>query len=490
MNDKVVRWSEIFEQHLERGQHLVIALKSNQHVSDASNAHFVATVLNVPSSRVLGEIRKGYGVYVESEDGLSGLRGAADPAQNKNGGRASEVREQMSRNYGLASLTKKLLFKSDLVNLIQRGHTPYSVGEAGATGITQSTLKAAFKRRMPGLSGALDAMLARGEKGEKGGAVLIDSADPAEIARVFAEKTGRSIGEAQEDIQASIRIFHDGVRRVGDFIVPETPEFAGNTSGDLAYLNDKPIRLAVGEHFQSHRGYGVVKLAGEADRASARREPPAYTGDRAENFARHVVAVANSADALFEEGGRMILRASRLREALVLDDRGTHWSVISLRPAERDVWGRPVRTGRGLVQSLSRRPASAPYQSPGGDISPTPDRKSLGVQTEHFDLTNPTPGWQEKSPARNVKVTHKRRRKIDPRFSRNGDMQGFFDKQSGLTFLIAPNLTDQTAVGVLLHEVVHGQQNADLDRRATEMLETRNKGKTPELRANQSACPY
>ncbi|MFA7606822.1 MAG: LPD23 domain-containing protein, partial [Rhodocyclaceae bacterium] len=347
---------------------------------------------------------------------------------------------------------------------------------------SRSGLRAAFKRRMPGLSEALDAMLERGEKGQKGGLVLIDSTDPVEIARAFAEKTGRSLADAEAGIRESLRIVRDGVRRVGDFIVPETPEFAGNTSGDLAYLNDKPIRLTVGIHRGSHRGFGIVKLAGESD-ISKRREPPSYTNDRGENFARHVVAVANSANEVYEETGKTIIWAPRMREALVLEDMGDHWSIVSLRPAPKSVWGRPVQTGRGGFQSLSQRSASAPLLSPGAESAPLPGRQSLGVQTERFDLTDPMPGRQAQQARQDVKVTVKKRRKIDVQHSRNGAIQGFYDTQSGLQFLIAPNVSAQTAPGVILHEAVHGRQDAQLDAKAMRLIQGRAKEQNRTLRS-------
>ncbi len=37
----------------------------------------------------------------------------------------------------------------------------------------------------------------------------------------------------------------------------------------------------------------------------------------------------------------------------------------------------------------------------------------------------------------------------------NGDIQGFYDPQSGITFLVGPNLTSETALAVLLHEATH-----------------------------------
>lgn len=52
--------------------------------------------------------------------------------------------------------------------------------------------------------------------------------------------------------------------------------------------------------------------------------------------------------------------------------------------------------------------------------------------------------------------------------------QGFFFGKSGLTFMVGPNLTADTAPAVLLHEMIHGQQKADIDAQALQLIEQRN----------------
>ena len=106
----------------------MIALRPNQHVREARNAHFVATVVNVPTGRIIGEVRKGHGLYVQGKAALPNLREAADFAQKRNGHQASELREQMSRNYGLASVARRLLFESGRVNLVQRDQVRKALG--------------------------------------------------------------------------------------------------------------------------------------------------------------------------------------------------------------------------------------------------------------------------------------------------------------------------------------------------------------------------
>jgi hypothetical protein len=61
------------------------------------------------------------------------------------------------------------------------------------------------------------------------------------------------------------------------------------------------------------------------------------------------------------------------------------------------------------------------------------------------------------------------------------DAAGLYDPQSGLTFLIGPNLSERTAPGVLLHEVVHGQQREKLDAAAQQLIASRN-GAAPAVR--------
>lgn len=71
--------------------------------------------------------------------------------------------------------------------------------------------------------------------------------------------------------------------------MPETPEFEGNMSGDLAYtprsaeasgIEQLPIRLTVGEAREAHRGFGLLHIEDNAKRDSSRAAPE-YTDDRA-----------------------------------------------------------------------------------------------------------------------------------------------------------------------------------------------------------------
>ena len=73
-----------------------------------------------------------------------------------------------------------------------------------ASGITAESLPAAFSQRFPSLSGAIKTMLDRGALGQKGGLVVLDTNDETQIAREFADRTGRTFDE-------TVQMFESGV---------------------------------------------------------------------------------------------------------------------------------------------------------------------------------------------------------------------------------------------------------------------------------------
>lgn len=90
--------------------------------------------------------------------------------------------------------------------------------EAGATaqeppGITAESLPSIFSARFPKLAGAVAQMMARGERGQKGGLVVLDTNDEVEIAREFAERTGRSFDDTVQMFESGdgqyINAFYD-----------------------------------------------------------------------------------------------------------------------------------------------------------------------------------------------------------------------------------------------------------------------------------------
>ncbi|MGH8373325.1 MAG: hypothetical protein ACRETO_11435, partial [Gammaproteobacteria bacterium] len=221
----------------------------------------------------------------------------------------------------------------------------------------------------------------------------------------------------------SRRIMRTPYRSDNDFVVPEHPEFDHNTTGDLAQMPDAvkksgieplPIRLHVGRAVDVHRGFGIEHIADNINR-DPRREPPAVTGNRAEDINQHITNIARSFNEIYQDGKRYVLRSSRHREALVVEPRvardgSEYYSIVSSLPAS-DVrrFGRPVWTGRRPMEALPPTTATEPGAGQEGgtpglaapvdavrdrgapgdlapDTEPTSGRQSLGVQTEHYDL--------------------------------------------------------------------------------------------------------
>lgn len=206
--------------------------------------------------------------------------------------------------------------------------------------------------------------------------------------------------ETEQGVALYSRRIHGERMTSHDYVVPETPEFDGNMSGDLAYtpqsaeakgIEQFPIRLTVGVAKSSHRGYGINHIKAEGDAIKSRR-PPEYTDDEAENYARHVATIAKSFGEIYEEDGKLILRSARMKEALVVSeqtDRETgekFYSVVSLRPAEKVVWGAPVWfTGRASLPGdrLLQPRASEPSPDQNSQQS---DRQVQRNQTSKFIL--------------------------------------------------------------------------------------------------------
>lgn len=58
--------------------------------------------------------------------------------------------------------------------------------------------------------------------------------------------------------------------------------------------------------------------------------------------------------------------------------------------------------------------------------------------------------------------------------SNKGVLQGLYNSDSGLLFLVTPNVDDDVVVSVILHEIVHSQQNARIDAKSLRLLNEHN----------------
>lgn len=81
---------------------------------------------------------------------------------------------------------------------------------AAADALTGAQLRNVFAARFPKLVKALDGMLAKGDKRESGGLIILNTADPLKIAGQFSKATGRNLNE-------SIRLFSNAEDAQGFF---------------------------------------------------------------------------------------------------------------------------------------------------------------------------------------------------------------------------------------------------------------------------------
>lgn len=164
-------------------------------------------------------------------------------------------------------------------------------------GITYDTLPAAFAKRFPKLEGAVKTMLHRGALGRKGGLVVLDSNDSADIAREFASRTGWDYRETMEMFES---VDGAGVHGIYD---PKTGTiFAVGPNLDEASLPAVILHEAIhGQQRASVDTKAQALLEGRAkeapalraflDRVAVRMEEVGETGNRFE-VAPYIVEMA------------------------------------------------------------------------------------------------------------------------------------------------------------------------------------------------------
>jgi hypothetical protein len=279
-------------------------------------------------------------------------------------------------------------------------------------------------------------------------------------AQARSDKTGESVDSIKESLMASVnnsaamRLWI-GSRTVNDFLIPETAEYEGSTTGDLAYVpeNNKvpsgPLRVTEGVAPESHRGRGIRHMAENA-LAQPSRKPDPITGDLAEDLMRQTVSVMRGVSHVHNDGSGFIFVNRSLKKAVVAQWRGNHYTVISVRPFQGDsisLWGNPEWIGR-LTFPIHKPLADSSSEQITRANEPNPSRSGQEVNSEHFNLT---PKSERSQPT----VTIKKRRSIDIKRSADGHVQGFFDPQTGKSFLIADNLSSsQDARGAIAHEII------------------------------------
>lgn len=140
----------------------------------------------------------------------------------------------------------------------------------------------------------------------------------------------------------------------------------------------------------------------------------------------------------------------------------------------------PRNTGRGLDEAGLKRVFDAAFPKLGKALAAMLERGRKGsrggvVLIDSADPLHIAHAFAQKTGTGLSKAVEL--------FSEDGQINGFFDTRSGLTFLIGPNLDETSAPAVLLHEMVHGQQREKLDTQAMDMLKNRGDVKDTDRRA-------
>ncbi len=238
---------------------------------------------------------------------------------------------------------------------------------------------------------------------ENADALALDNFD------VFEGLTAQWRERHQTGAMLARRIVRGGYRTNDDAVLPETPEYEGNLTGDLAQvpagktIKAGPIRLPVGAAEGAHRGLGIEHMADNAQR-DPRRMPKAETGDFAENLARQAVAVLRGVAQAHHDGNKYVFVNPQMKMAVVAAWRGDHYSITTVRPYSDAVklWGNPEKVGR-LAFPTRGAAAAPPSIAVAKESSLHPDRFGLEVASERFDFNTGKP-----KPATQVVVKKKR----------------------------------------------------------------------------------
>lgn len=280
--------------------------------------------------------------------------------------------------------------EDDTGNVVMFSHAPET---KAAIGIPAATIRSAITKAYGKLLGQLES---------KGLVTLTQTMEQAieAAAQARADKTGDDVGAIRAELMKSVKKsaamrLWVGSRTVNDAIIPETPEYAGSTTGDLAHIPQGagvpagPIRVPVGQAFGPHRGFGVAHMADNAQR-DPRRAPKSVTGDLAEDLMRQTVAVLGGVSQVHDDGSAVILVNPSSKMAVVANWRDDHYSVVSVRPYQGDpqnLWGIPNRVGR-LTFPTRDAAATSPSTTDAEALKLRQGRTGLDVKSEKFDLTN------------------------------------------------------------------------------------------------------
>lgn len=153
--------------------------------------------------------------------------------------------------------------------------------------VTAENLAQTVSQAIPSLGAAVERMLARGKAGRRGGLVVINSADPAQIARVYARKTGRPYDDTLQmfEDQGQTHGFYDPASGLTFLVGPNldgaTPARVAGIVLHEVYHSDQRqnIDRQAAELLDNRNRQRKPELRALLDRVAARMEAVGETGN-------------------------------------------------------------------------------------------------------------------------------------------------------------------------------------------------------------------
>ncbi|MDP2830266.1 MAG: hypothetical protein Q8O37_16890 [Sulfuricellaceae bacterium] len=376
-----------------------------------------------------------------------------------------------------------------------------------ATGITEQSLRNAFTHKFPRLSRALDKMLQRGKAGQKGGVVLTTGDG---LAQAFADKTGRTLEDAKAALQMSLSgklLAPNGkpsklnARQWAQVRTPVFKAWFGDWENDPANAskivdeNGEPMVVYHGSETGGFTKFSTgrhSKVDGAYFFSDNSRTARTYSGIDTE-------IDLNTADedgyGDYDKQRGIVSAFLNIRNAHEYDFDGANWdgtngkASFDLLDGNGDITDTVYEYSE--VQDALDAGTAVDYQENADIFTSTDnevrDAKRFGADGAilsrvrddgRYDNFGGDPSTiyvalrQEdiKSATQNTGAFDPNNQDI--RYSKDGNIQAFYDPKSGLHFMVTDNLDPSTAANIMLHESIHSNQRDNVDKAGVRLLTT------------------
>lgn len=177
-----------------------------------------------------------------------------------------------------------------------------------------------------------------------------DFSESSRTAEVEAGATLETTGETPPSPEMPVQLLREEtefrVDDTGNFVLPETEEYADNMTGDLATLpkgipgvKAAPIRLEIGVAKEQHRGVGMLHVVDNVTDPTQNRRPRRTGEGLAEDVARDIVHTLKGVSQVYRddrtEGRPAVFLYNAKKKAAIkaaLSEDGSYYSVITHIP--------------------------------------------------------------------------------------------------------------------------------------------------------------